>query len=221
MVGPKPGEPAARGMMWILLGAPEVALPIPVWVQGGPVPAPLNGPERSEICDRAIALRGYVRDNSQYPEAINTFHMLYALSSFAETESTLFDMVAAAESLWPQGIPPEEANAITERACNLVLDAYDGFWVRPSRARVGCVPDTLSPAQATIVGGAIRLGLPVSGRSGVARVFDASGRQVARLPVLSGQTVLKWEPVGLRSGRYFVVFPAGTQSRPARFTYIR
>jgi hypothetical protein len=222
MVGTRPGEPAGRTMMWVLLGSPEVSLPVPVWVQGGPVPEALDGPDHAPICDEAIRLRNYVRCDPVHPVADNTYRLADLLERFAPVEERLFSMVDSAEAGWPLAGPtPEQATTLTSDACTAVLDAYEQFWEYLRREPCAPTPDTTSTISQTVSRDTVLVGLPVSVRAGTASVFDAAGRLVATFGVQGGQQAVAWRPAGLTSGNYFVVFPAGSDARPVRFTLVR
>ncbi|UCG41973.1 MAG: hypothetical protein JSU73_08780, partial [candidate division WOR-3 bacterium] len=128
MVGPKPGDPAGTAMMWIMLGTPFIALPVPMWVNGGTLPEDLDGDETSEICDRANDLRNYIFPDPDFPSALNTFSVHAALRFLAPTEANIFEMVREAQERWA-GQKPDSAEAwnVTARACEQVIDAYDAF----------------------------------------------------------------------------------------------
>jgi hypothetical protein len=221
MVGPRPGEPAGRAMMWILLGDPQVSLPIPAWVQTGPMPKPLDGDTASELCSEAIRLRNYVRSDPLHPEAVNTFLLVDLREKLAAAESGLFAMVDSAEAAWPlTGPTPEQANEITSRACLSALAAYAGFWARPERLPCAPVGDPRATITPTHTRGPIliQLGAPV--RSGTAGVYRTDGRRAASFPVAGSQVVLRWNAAGLDLGSYFVVLP-GNPTGPGRFTLVR
>ncbi|MBM3313448.1 hypothetical protein FJY70_02510 [candidate division WOR-3 bacterium] len=222
MVGTRPGEPAGRAMMWVLLGSPEVSLPVPLWVQAGPVPEPLDGAERARLCDEAIRLRDYVRPDLYRPEAINTFRLADLLDRFAAVEARLFDLVDSAEAVWPEGGPsPEQARTLTSDACQTVLDAYIQFWDHVHREPCSPLPDTFLPTRQNVSRDTVLFGTPASTRAGTAKVFDVSGRQVATFAVLGGPRTAAWCATGLPAGGYFVVFPASATAPPARFTLVR
>jgi hypothetical protein len=227
MVGARPGEPAGRTMMWVLLGAPEVSLPVPVWPQCGPLPLPLDGPDRALLCDEAMQLRNYVRCDPVHPSADNTFRLAELQEYLAPSEELLFDMVDSAEAEWPlTGPTQEQAFALTEAACTIVLDAYKGFWDLVNREPYVPMPDTAPVRWQTVSRDSAVVGLPASVTAGTARVFDASGRQVAAVRVTRGQRTIGLRPGGLASGSYFIVFPpgtgsAGSEAKPARFTLVR
>ena len=222
MVGTRRGEPAGRTMMWVLLGSPQVSLPVPVWVQGGPPPEALDGPDHAPICDEAVRLRNYVRCDPDHPVADNTYRLADLLERFAPVEERLFSMVDSAEAEWPlTGPSPEQATTLTSDACTIVLDAYLQFWDHPYREPYAPIPDTNPATMQTVSRDTVLVGLPASVRAGTARVFDAAGRQVAAFGVQSGQRAVAWRPLGLTSGNYFIVFPAGSAARPVRFTFIR
>ena len=222
MVGTRPGEPAGRTMMWVLLGSPEVSLPVPVWVQGGPPPEALDGLDHAPICDEAIRLRDYIRCDPDHPVADNTYRLANLLDRFAPTEEHLFGMVDSSEAGWSvTGPTPEQATALTSGACTIVLDACLQFWDYLRREPYAPIPDTTPNAGQTVSRDAVLIGLPALVRAGTARVIDAAGRQVAAFAVPGGQRTVTWRPVGLASGSYFIVFPAGSDARPGRFTLVR
>ncbi len=222
IVGTRPGEPAGRTMMWVLLGSPDVSLPVPVWVQGGPLPEALDGTDHAPICDEAIRLRNYVRCDPVHPIADNTYRLADLLERFAPVEERLFGMVDSAEAEWPlTGPTPEQATAVTSDAGTIVLDTYLHFWDHLSREPYTPIPDTTPTATQTVSRDSVLVGLPASVRAGTARVFDAAGRQVATFGVQGGQRAVVWRPTGLTSGNYFIVFPPGSDARPVRFTLVR
>ena len=222
MVGTRPGEPAARTMMWVLLGSPDVSLPVPVWVRGGPLPEALDGPDHASICDEAIRLRDYIRCDPDHPVADNTYRLADMLECFAPTEERLFSMVDSAEAEWPLTDPaPEQAAALTDKACTIVLKTYLQFWDYLRREPYAPISDTTSTIRPTVSRDTLLVGLPASVRAGTARVMDAAGRQVTAFVVPGGQRSVTWRPVGLASGSYFIVFPAGSDARPVRFTLVR
>ncbi len=222
MVGARPGEPAGRTMMWVLLGSPEVSLPVPVWVQGGPLPEALDGPDRAPLCDEAIRLRNWVRCDPEHPAADNTYRLASLREYQTPVEELLFGLVDSAEIEWPRtGPTPEQAAALTASAAALVLDNYLDFWDSLNREPYVPVPDTAPVTWQNVVRDSIVIGFPASVSAGAARVFDAAGRLVATITVTDGQQTAAWRPAGLRSGNYFVVFPSGSGVRPARFTLIR
>jgi len=222
MVGTRPGEPAGRTMMWVLLGPPEVSLPVPVWVQGGPLPAALDGPDHASICDEAIRLRDYVRCDPDHPVADNTYRLADLLENFAPVEERLFSMVDSAETEWPlTGPASEQAAALTGEACSIVLNADSQFWDHVHREPCVPIPDTTPTTGQTVARDKLLVRLPASVRAGTARVFDAVGRPVAAFAVPGGQRAVAWRPAGLTAGNYFVVPPAGSDAQPVRFTLVR
>jgi len=222
MVGPRPGARTGSGMMWMVLGPPEVSLPVPVWVQAGPVPELLNGPERALFCDEAIQLHGYVHSDPTYPAAANTFRLRELYDSFASVESAIFALVESSEARWgPTGPTPEQARSVTLQACDSVLAAYINFWDYVNREAQIHRPDGRYGTWQNVTRDTIVLRFPPDARPGSAQVFDALGRKVAEMNLTPGQTVVTWEPSGLRSGNYFVVFPSGSGVRQLRFTYFR
>jgi len=222
MVGPSPGQPAGRTMMWVLLGEPEVTLPIPVWVQGGPVPAALGGDSKSELCNEAIRLRKLVHSDPDHQNAVNTLLLTDVLQKLAPAESSLFAMVDSAETAWAvTGPTPEQASTLTEQACFTALTAYAGFWAKPDRSPCTPTGDPKPVVSPSITRGPILVQVGDNVRTGIARVFNTAGRAVGSLNVTQGQTVVHWSASGLVPGRYFVVFPAGSTSPPGRFTLLR
>jgi hypothetical protein len=145
----------------------------------------------------------------------------------APSEELLFDMVDSAEAEWPlTGPTQEQAFALTEAACTIVLDAYKGFWDLVNREPYVPMPDTAPVRWQTVSRDSAVVGLPASVTAGTARVFDASGRQVAAVRVTRGQRTIGLRPGGLASGSYFIVFPpgtgsAGSEAKPARVTLVR
>jgi hypothetical protein len=222
MVGVRPGEPAGRTMMWVLLGAPEVSLPVPVWVQGGTLPEELDGADHANICDEAIRLRDYVRNDPAHAVADNTYRLSDLLARFAPTEEKLFDMVDSAEAEWPLAGPTsEQAKALTGTAGATVLATYLKFWDIVYRDPCSPATDSTPAIRRSVSRDSVRLGLGAEVRGGTAKVFDASGRQVAAFGIAQGQRTAAFSGAGLRSGSYFVIFPAGSIALPVRFTLLR
>ncbi len=207
ITGSRPDEPAGKGMMWVVLGPPESCLPVPVWVQAGPVPDALNGPERSEICDEALMVREYVCSDSEHPSAINTFCLYGVLESFAPAESAIFELTAQREAEWPGG--PSEAEAVyhTTEICRTVLEAYQEFWARHDRARPVPVLDSEPGTFPTITRNRLVIQLP--DRQERVRVYDVQGRLVQSLAVPPGENRLSWNTETLPAGGYFLVFEPG------------
>jgi hypothetical protein len=218
MVGNRPGEPASSGMMWILLGSPDVALPVPAWVQAGPVPSWLDGPSTAAICDEARALLQYVRSDPDHPEAVNTFCLDAVRRAFAARESTVFAMVGAAQARWPAAVPDSAAAAaLTASVCDTVLAAYHDFW--SERFRVG--QDT-QPRPELIVRPTVtprRVILPLPESTNRVLVYDAMGRRVADFRVVAGLDEFAWDTDRLAAGTYQVVFGPGAGR--SRFVILR
>jgi len=222
MVGTRPGEPAGRAMMWVMLGTPNVSLPVPVWTQGGPLPVALDGADHAPICDEAIRLRNWVRCDPVHPAADNTYRLAALLADFAPVDERLFSMVDSAEAEWPLAGPaPDQASALTDKACTIVLDAYRHLWDHVYREPYAPVWDTLPVVRKTVTRDTVLVRLPAFVKGGKARVFDTAGRQVAAFGIANGQRTLAWGSTRLRSGDYFMVFPPGSTARPVRFTLVR
>jgi hypothetical protein len=224
MVGPRPGEPASRGMMWISLGAPADGLPIPLWVSGGPVPELLHGVGSSVICDEALRVRDYVRADPSHPSAVNTFRMQLVMAGFAQAESAIFRAAADSEAAWTDGPSPEQAAGLTDWASERVLAAYFDLWDELNHPEWGInvpKPDPRLRARPSVSRETIRVTLPGSSWHGPVRIFDAMGRQVATLPWQQSGTVVNWTPRDLASGTYFMLFPPESGLKPARITYLR
>ncbi len=221
MVGPRPGEPASSGMMWILLGSPFATTPIPAWVQGGPVPEPMNGPDRSRICDEAILVDKYIRSAPGLPYAVNTFALRAVTDFFAPAESLVLDEVKRlmAES-GESGPTAEEARALTHKAAWDVLDGYARFWHQFEWATTVGLPEDEPTGVATLVGDRLLVRL-WPGRVRV-RVFDVQGR-VAIDQTVTDSSELELDVSGLPAGGYFVVCgdDRTTGSAPVRSRFIR
>jgi hypothetical protein len=219
MVGPKPGEPSGTGMMWIMLGTPFVAIPVPMWASGGTLPQAVDGDETSEICDRAIDLRNYIFPDPGLPSAVNTFSVNAALGFFAPTEANIFEMVREAQARWA-GRTPDSAEAwnVTASACEQVIDAYDAFLGQFDWVVAG--PEQVPDSRMTLVRDQLVARMP----RGVdrVRVYDAQGRLVAGLSLPPGTDLLTWDTSGLPAGGYFLVFPddTGIDLPPARFVKV-
>lgn len=224
MVGPRPGEPASCGMMWISLGAPADGLPIPLWANGGPVPELLNGAGSSVICDEALRVRDYVRSDPLRLRAVNTFRMQLVLNELAPAESAIFQAVADSEAAWVSGPWPQQAARLSEWASERVLAAYFDLWDELNHPEWGIntpTPDPRLRARPSVSRETIRVTLPGSNWHGPVRIFDTMGRQVATLPWQQSGTVVNWTPRDLASGTYFMLFPPESGLKPARITYLR
>jgi hypothetical protein len=210
-------------MMWILLGTPDVALPIPLWVQGGAPPEALNGTDGSEVCDEAIAVREFVRHDPYNENAVNTFRLARVLDILAPTESLIFRAVADSEAAWPQGPSPEQAANLTAWCTNVVLDAYLGLWDELNHQGWGItIPhEPKYKPGPNITRDTIHVSVPASGVSGVVRICDITGRTLTSMPYGPGPSVVTWIPRDLPSGSYFAVYPAATGLAPTRLTIIR
>ncbi|MEO0080815.1 MAG: carcinine hydrolase/isopenicillin-N N-acyltransferase family protein [candidate division WOR-3 bacterium] len=217
MVGPKPGVSPASGMMYVMLGPPETSVPIPLWVNGGPVPEHLDGPERARLCDEAIALRAYTRSEPQYPDAVNTFSLCRVLSAVASAESIIFSRVRQLEAERPEGPGADEAAALTVLSCRLAIESVENFWEHFYSPKSDSAPAGRPNIVPAVSRGSVVISLP-EGMHRV-RVCDAAGRTVAELVGRSGDTQLVWKPDGLGAGRYFVRFP-GAARRAVSFVYI-
>ena len=203
MVGPRPGEPAGSGMMWVMLGPPFATTPIPVWVQGGPVPEPMNGPDRSRICDEALLVDKYIRSAPGLPYAVNTFALRAVIDFFAPAESLVLDEVEQLVAEWGKpGPTAEAARALTHKTAWDVLDGYVRFWHQFEwDLNVGLSEDEPTGA-ATLVGDRL-LVRPGTGTIRV-RVFDAQGRVAIDRTVIDSSE-LELDVSGLPAGGYFVV----------------
>jgi hypothetical protein len=222
VVGPRPGEPAANGMMWTMLGTPETALPLPAWAQGGPAPWPAGGPGNSLICDEAMRVRAFTRPDPEHVEEVNTLHCREVYSAFAPVESALFGLVDSAEATWSASGPtPGQAYDVTSRACDVILQAYVGFWSRHDTREPLPLPDSEPRVWQDVLQGDVVVRLPHAVGEGVVRMFDAAGRRVAALAVPPGRLTFRLPLAGMRSGSYFLVFPKESGLRPARFVYVR
>jgi hypothetical protein len=220
VVGPRPGCPAGSGMMWVLIGAPDVSLPVPLWVAAGRVPDALNGPLRSALCDEAARVHAYIHSDPLFPEAVNTRALAKALRFFAPTESTVFALVDSAVSDWPGASPtPEQASSTSDTACALALAAYAGFWeLVESEKPVPVPPGETIPAFAR---GEVSFWLPPDLGGAQLDIYDVAGRRVASVLTRPGETVTRWSPTNLRAGSYFVRFADRQVGRTFRLTYLR
>jgi hypothetical protein len=220
MVGPRPGASPATGMMWVMLGPAEVSLPIPLWVQAGPVHEFLGGEGTALLCDEALRLHEYVHSSDEFPAAVNTFRLSDMYSSFVPTESALFVMVDSAEDAWGVAGPsPEQARAVTDRAVSAVLNAYLDFWDRVNReSELRPIAEGCGTWQ-NVSRDTVLLRLPAGAAAGRVLLYDAAGRRVADMTADAGR--LKWAPTGIKSGSYFIVFPTDSGLAPQRFIYCR
>ncbi|MBM3314373.1 hypothetical protein FJY71_00830 [candidate division WOR-3 bacterium] len=220
VVGRRPGCPAGSGMMWVLIGAPDVSLPVPLWVAAGTVPAALNGPLHAALCDEAARVHDYVHSDPEFPDAVNTRALTRVLRFFAPTESAVFALVDSAVSTWPGSTPaPGQAIAVSESACALALAAYAGFWeMIEGEKPVPVPPGETIPAFAR---GEVSFRLPPGLSGARLDIYDVAGRRVAVVLTRRWETVTRWSPVNLRSGSYFVRFADPRVSRAFRLTYLR
>lgn len=209
MVGPRPGEPAGTGMMWALAGGPEVTVPIPLWVAAGRTPGLLDGDSTSALCDSAIALRQANFPYEEWPRLVNTFSYVRVREALAPTESLVFALVQAETANWsPAGPTPEQAGALSDSCCALLLDGYRRLGEQsgpPSR------PQGIRP---TVVENVLLLRFPAG--TGRGQVFDAAGRRVATVNGVPGGE-LHWDVRELVPGGYVVRFPDRPEAAPVRF----
>jgi len=172
MVGPKPGSSPNTGMMWVLLGSPLATLPIPLWVQGGMVPAELNGEYTAILCDEAKRLFNWLCPAPDFPKAVNSFRLARWLDYIAPVESAIFELVAENERSWGTSGPDDEAAAaLTKMICQLVIQTYQDFWEENE--------PKFEPEKRRIKLGFVQpgsLGVVVPGI--VNRVFDVTGRRI-------------------------------------------
>ncbi len=214
LVGNKPGQDPAGGMMFILLGPPETSLPIPLWVAAEEVPLALTGKERSRICDEAIALRGYVRSDPNYPTATNTF-ALYRLRQMLDPVAySIFAQVHHYAETWAAGPSKEQARAISEAACRTYLALTESFWreLRESSPN----PLGRSPYSTILVRDVLTVTLPAQAKR--MQVYDALGSLRAELTLSEQDKYLRWSPRELTPGRYFLRF-AGASEQSVSFIY--
>ncbi|MEO0077837.1 MAG: hypothetical protein ABIK86_02430, partial [candidate division WOR-3 bacterium] len=220
MVGPRAGSLPSTGMMWVMLGPAEVSLPVPLWVQAGPVHELLSGDGTALLCDEALRLHEHVHSSDEFPSAVNTYRLKDMYDNFALTESSLFALVESAEIEWGRtGPSPDQARQVTDQACSMVLNAYLDFWDRVNRRTetrplAGGYGTRQNVSRDTVL-----LRLPEAARAGRVCVYDATGRQVADMTAEPGQ--LKWAITDLKSGSYFIVFPRASGLAPQRFIYCR
>ncbi len=218
MVGPKPSEPAGTGMMWAILGGPDVGLPVPLWVQGGPVPEPLNGPARSRICDEAKTLREFIFPSPEHPNAVNTFLMCGVGRLLAPAESAIFELTTQHEAEWGRTGPDStQARVFSEEMCWKVLTAYGGFWAWFDRKRRTALPDSGWATVPTLTRNQLHIRLPPNSRR--VQIVDVQGRTVATISSARG-AVIHWDAADLPVGGYFIRLPDQPAIRPSRFVRI-
>jgi hypothetical protein len=142
--------------------------------------------------------------------------------SFVPAESALFAMVDSAEEAWGGSGPSlEQARDVTDRAVSAVLNAYLDFWDRVNReTEFRPLAEGYGTWQ-NVSRDTMLLRLPAGAVAGRVLLYDAAGRQVADMTADNGAGRLKWAPAGLKSGSYFIVFPADSGLKPQRFTYCR
>jgi len=206
LVGPRPGAPPSSGMMWIMLGPPEVTVPIPLWVQGGPVPEALDGAERAPVCDEAVALRAYIRSHPEFPEAVNTFGLQRVAEALAPAETAVFRMVREMEASRPEGPGADEAGSLTDLACRMTLDASAGFWEGFYRPPAPTDPDSAAEMLPSL--GRNRFLVRFPRGASRATVYTVGGTKAADLVAAPGESAAVYEPSGLPVGRYFIRFPS-------------
>ncbi len=193
MVGPRPGTGPGTGMMWIMLGCPVAALPVPVWVVTAGLPEAVDGTARAELCDEAQRLFCWFYPDPDWPRAINTFRLSRWLEHIAPVESTIFALVAEKEREWGAAGPdPVAARSLTEAVCQLVINTYQRFW-----ELVESDPTLVAPAGRENYVATIQRGdLNISGR---AAIYDVAGRRL-----------IEEEPT---PGRIFFLFNNGQKGR--------
>lgn len=182
MVGPKPGKNPRTGMMWILLGSPAAALPIPLWVISGRVPKPLDGEITAPICDEAQKIAAYLYSEPEFSKAINTFRLARWLEHIDPVETRVFALVADKEKEWGEADPDSQmAAAPTDTICSLVLATYSKFRRKLSTY---LKPD-ISVLPTIQKRGAFRFPIP-----GSFQVYDVTGRKVTKLPPSAGVLII-------------------------------
>jgi len=220
IAGPRPGASLGQAMMWILLGPAEVALPIPVWVIADSMPEPLNGPDHSTLCDKALSVHECLHPDPRCINAVNTYRLSEMYDTFAPVQSAIFALVDSCESVWGlNGPDPAQACSVTTTACHMVMHAYRRFEYYTHWGPTPEAPGPSGPNPTAQSAGRVVLDPAASSRAERAWVFDAAGRRVAQTRIKPDGTLSP--PIGLRSGAYFLVFPPGTSLRPVRFTLAR
>lgn len=216
MVGRKPGAGPGTGMMWMLLGSPLAAVPVPVWVQEGMLPFPLDGPYGSSLCDEAIAVHAYIHSSPEYPRAVNTNSAYAVERSFAVLESSIISRTEERESAWAEAGPTrDEALAFTQKVCQDIMFAYGDFWEQFDIARVTGSQKPRPRVLPSHTGKDLAIILP-GGESRIS-VIDASGRRVASLRAPEGYSHVWWSTGRLRPGTYFLRFPTRPEAPTLRF----
>lgn len=218
LVGPRPGGPAAGGMMWYLPGSPFASSPLPLWVAGGTVPPLLNGPATSRLCDEAQELERYLRSAPRRPGLINTLSLRLAFDFFAPFEERVFARVESLEAAaGPAGPDSAAAAGLSRRCAGELLEQYGRFWGRFD----GSVPvdpaRPAEPAAATVARG--RLAVPVPAGATRLAVYDVGGRVALRAGVADRARV-ELDVAGLAPGGYYIIFDSGPADGRLRFARI-
>lgn len=220
MVGRQLGCPVGSSMMWVLLGSPDVALPVPLWVAAGKVPTALDGPVRSAICDEAARVHSYIHSDPKHPAAVNTRALAHVQNFFAPVESTIFAIVESAATSWLDRSPlPEQASALSDTVCEMVLSAYVRFWETLEQEK----PLPLWPGRVVTAGrgSEVLFQLPKGFSIRQLRIYDITGQQKARIAILPGQKIVRCDLSPLAGGTYFIFAAGKGLQLLSRLNYLR
>lgn len=220
MVGRQPHCPVGSAMMWVILGSPDVGLPIPLWVAAGRVPVALDGHMRSAICDEAARVHSYIHSDPRHPAAVNTRALGHVQSFFAPVEVAIFAMVESATGTWSGRNPlPEQASVLSDTICEMVLSAYARFWETLEHERP--VPLWSGRILTAARTGELLLQLPQELSSRELRIYDIAGRQRAELAILPGQKIVRCDLSVLPAGSYFILALGERVQLLSRLNYLR
>jgi hypothetical protein len=140
---------------------------------------------------------------------VNTFAYCRARDELAPAESLVLALQRAECENWqPTGPTPEQAFALSDSCCRLVLGTYGKFGGSTT------VPDRPEGVRPTVSRNVLLVQLP----PGVERcqVLDIAGRHVATINAAAGALV-RWSISDLPAGSYVVRFPDRPEIRPGRF----
>lgn len=209
------GEDPLLSTFYAVLGQPVVAIPVPVWVAGGPTPAELDGPSTAPFCDVAIDRSRAIYDYMYSSSLLNTYDLVNAtrsgyLTQCERIERWLFPEVERTVDAWRSGgVDPDQVASYEHR---ISADAYARYINPDWRVPPGSVvkwTTSPNPASSRAEIGYELPGPPPAGWS--VDVFDATGRRIKRLIPCdtTARGTLSWDGCDGRGSRvvpgvYFV-----------------
>lgn len=186
VAGVRPDEPAGLSVFYAALGQPVVAPYVPVWVDGGPTPSQLDGPQTAPFCDLARARADDVYDYPASWRLLNSRKLVEATGSrtvnlvlVRAIERRAHASVDSLLQIWrTTGISPDGAAAAQAKICATMFRHFKGAGGSEARPLTGPVAVTPNPARAEV--------WFTSPSGGPLELFDLAGRRLAVLREESG-----------------------------------